>query len=182
MRASQPRSAGPAQSATLRRLVLVLLTALVGCQKNSKYEDAKWMAKPKAFDPKGTELTFNAKNLEAFNSMSTDDRAAHLDKLKAAKGSFKGQAEFRRLEEIGETIDDRQHGRFDIWATVPEPPFLEIQVEYHLISDEKLLSGVADHMPIEFSGTLIELEYQDHTKPRKLEAKIKADSISVVKD
>lgn len=179
MRALQPRSIA---SASLPRLALVVLTAVLGCQNNSKYEDAKWMAKPKAFDPKGAELTFNGKNLEAFNSMSDDERAAHVQKLQGSKGSFKGQGEFRRLEEIGDTIDDRQHGRFDTWVTVPEPPFLEIQVEYHLFSEEKLLSGVADHTPIEFTGTLIDLVYEDDAKPRKLEAKIKADSISVVKD
>ena len=89
------------------------IIAPLGC-KSSKHEDAKWLAPPKSYDPKGAELTFNEKNLEAFNTLSADERVAHIDKLKGAAGTFKGQATFRRQEELADSMDDRVYGRYDV--------------------------------------------------------------------
>ena len=171
---------------SLDRLALASLCACMtlaplGC-KSTKHEDAKWLAPPKSYDPKGAELTFNEKNLEAFNTLSADERAAHIDKLKGATGTFKGQATFRRQEELADTMDDRVFGRYDVWATVVEPVFLEITLEYHLFSETQLISGLATATPIEFTGTLVDLVYLDQAKPRKMEIKVKADAINVLQD
>lgn len=161
---------------------LVGVPCLVGACDTNKHDDPKFMAAPKAYDPKGADLSFNEKSLEAFNSMSADERAAHLDKLKNTKGSLKGQATFQRDEELTDKIDDRQYGKYVVWATVPDPVWLEVKVEYQLFSDTQLMTGVAPNTYIEFNGTLVDLVYQDTAKPRRLEIKLKADAISRVKD
>lgn len=161
--------------------VLACLVQLAACDTN-KYDDPKFMAPPKSFDPKGADLSFNEKSLEAFNSMSSDERTAHLDKLKATKGSLKGQATFQRDEELTDKIDDSQYGKYVVWATVPDPVWLEVKVEYQLFSDTQLLTGVAPNTHIEFAGTLVDLIYEDSAKPRRLEIKLKADSIAPLKD
>jgi len=171
---------------SLDRLVLASLCACLtlsplGC-KSSKHEDAKWLAPPKSYDPKGAELTFNEKNLESFNTLSADERAAHIDKMKGAAGTFKGQATFRRQEELADSMDDRVYGRYDVWATVVDPVFLEITLEYHLFSETQLISGLATATPIEFTGTLVDLVYLDQAKPRKMEIKVKADAINALQD
>lgn len=181
MRAAQS-SLGPLALASACALTFAALTlGTVGC-KSKKHEDAKWLAPPKSFDPEGADLTFNAKNLEAYNSLSVDERATHIDKLKNAAGTFKGQATFRRQEELADTMDDRVYGRYDVWATVPDPVFLEITLEYHLFSETQLISGVATGTHIEFTGTLAELVFLDEAKPRKMEIKVKADAINVLQD
>jgi hypothetical protein len=182
-RCSLPFRFGGASSALALHLVGVgaCLVFPPACDTN-KYDDPKFMAAPKSYDPKGADLSFNEKSLEAFNSMSSDERAAHLEKLKATKGSLKGQARFQRDEELTEKIDDRKYGQFVVWATVPEPVWLEVQVEYQLFSGAKLLTGVAPNTHIEFSGTLVDLIYQDSAKPRRLEIKLQADAIAPVKD
>ena len=158
-----------------------LALAPLAC-KSKKHEDPEWLAPPKAYDPKGADLTFNEKNLEAFNTLSVDELTAHLYKLKAAKGSFKGQATFRRQEELADSMDDRVYGRYDVWATVVDPVFLEVTVEYHLFSETQLISGLATATPIEFTGTLVDLVYLDQAKPRKMEIKVKADAINRLQD
>ena len=94
-RCSLPFRLGGASSLLVALGLGVLGT--VACDTN-KHDDPKFLAPPKSFDPKGADLSFNEKSLEAFNSMSTDERAAHLEKLKATKGSLKGQATFQRDE------------------------------------------------------------------------------------
>ncbi len=152
-----------------------------GCDTN-KHADPKFMRAPKSYDPKGGDLSFNEKSLEAFNSMSADDREAHLEKLKTTKGSLTGQATFQRDEELSDKIDDSQHGKFVVWATVPDPVWLEVKIEYQLFSDTALLTGLAPNTHIAFQGTLVDLTYEDSAKPRRLEIKLKADSISPLKD
>jgi hypothetical protein len=176
-----------AAQCSFARLALASLCACsalapLACTKSSKYDDAKWLAPPKSYDPKGAELTFNEKNLDAFNTLSADERAAHIEKLKSAAGTFKGQATFRRQEELADSMDDRVFGRYDVWAIVEEPVFLEVTVEYHLFSETQLISGLATATPIEFTGTLVDLVYLDEAKPRKMEIKVKADAINVLQD
>ncbi|MBX7083003.1 MAG: hypothetical protein K1X88_27605 [Nannocystaceae bacterium] len=164
-------------------LAVALLAAAgpsISCKTN-KHEDPKFLAAPKAFDPKGADLTFNEKNLEAFNTMEDDAREAHLEKLKAAAGSFKGQASYQRTEELTDKIDDSKYGKYVIWAKVPQPVWLEVTVEYHLFSDSDLMGPAASDTYVEFSGTLLELTYLDDAKPRRMEIKVKADSVNVLK-
>lgn len=178
-RCSLPFRLGGASSLLAALGLCVLGT--VACDTN-KHDDPKFMAPPKSFDPKGADLSFNEKSLEAFNSMSSDERAAHIEKLKTTKGSLKGQATFQRDEELTDKIDDRKYGKYVVWATVPTPVWLEVKVEYQLFSDTQLLTGVAPNTHIEFSGTLVDLIYQDSAKPRSLEIKLQADAISPLKD
>jgi hypothetical protein len=176
-----PRSSLVPRFSVLGSVVGLLLVSGAGCKSN-KYEDVKWMAPPKSYDPKGVELTFNTKNLDAFNTMSADERAAHLDALKAAKGQFKGQGLYQRQEELTDKIDDRQYGKYDVWVTIAEPVYLEITVEYHIFFEEKQLESLGANMPVEFSGTYLDMIFEDQAKPRKLEIKVKGDSINVMKD
>ncbi len=162
--------------------LLCLALVLGGGCKSTKHEDAKWLAPPKSYDPKGAELTFNTKNLDAFNTMGADERAAQLEKLRAAKGTFKGQALYQRSEELTDKIDDRQYGKYDVWLTIAEPVYLEITVEYHVFFDEPQLAGLAGNTPVEFTGTFIDMIYEDQAKPRRMEIKVKGDAINVMKD
>jgi hypothetical protein len=133
---------------------------------------------PDTWDVKGDALTFGAKNLDAFNNMSAEERDAHVESLKAQPGTFKGQARFQRLTELGDAIDDRQYGLYDAWATVEEPVLYEITIEYHLFAPEKLGDGFPPGTYIEFTGTLADVAFNADTKPRKLEIKVKDASIT----
>lgn len=172
------------RSSLSSRLFVLMLAAIAGvgaCDTN-KHAAPKYMAAPKSFDPKGAELTFNAKGLEAFNTLSSDEREAFLEKLRTTPSSVKGQAVFERDEELTDKIDDRVHGKYVVWATVPDPVWLEVQMEYQLFSENQLFTGAAPKTHIAFTGTLIDVVYQDSSKPRKIEIKLKADSITALKD
>jgi hypothetical protein len=161
-------------------LVVLLMLAGAGC-KSTKHDDAKWMAPPKSYDPLGADLTFNTKNLDAFNTMSKDERTAFLEQLKGAKGTFKGQAFYQRSEELTDKIDDRVYGKYDVWLTVDKPVYLEITVEYHVFFDEPQLVGLAGNTPVEFTGTFLDMVYEDEAKPRRMDIKVKGDAINVLK-
>lgn len=162
-------------------LLVVLLTLVgAGC-KSTKHDDAKWLAPPKSYDPLTGDLTFNTKNLDAFNTMSEDERTAFLDKLKGSKGTFKGQGFYQRSEELTDKIDDRVHGKYDVWITVDKPVYLEITVEYHVFFDEPQLVGLAGNTPVEFTGTYLDMVYEDEAKPRRMDIKVKGDAINVLK-
>ena len=168
-----PRVSFPAMRAPVHTLaVTVALLLGAGCLPD-KLKDPDILKPPETWDVKAAELTFGAKNLEAFNAMSEDERAAHVDSLKAAAGGFKGQARFHTGSKLGDAMDDRVHGAFDGSATVEEPVLYEITIDYHLFADEKLGDGFPPGTYVEFTGTLADLTYSDQSKPRKLEVKVK---------
>ncbi|MEM6994156.1 MAG: hypothetical protein AAF721_26820 [Myxococcota bacterium] len=159
-----------------------------GCLPD-KDKEPDWQKAPKAYDVKGADLTFNEARLEAFNSMESDKRAAHLAELTAKAGSFKGQAIYRRGTELGEKMDDLEYGRFEIYAVAPGPEenvekgiWLEVNIEYHLFTDTDLTTGWPPGSYIEFTGTFADMMFQDSSKPRKMEIKVKADSVKILKD
>lgn len=154
---------------------------VAACNTN-KYADPKYMEPPKSYDPKNADLSFNEKSLKAFNSMSDDERAAHVEKLVATPGSLKGQGTFQRDEELTDKIDDSKYGKIVAWVSVPDPVWLEVKVEYQLFSDTRLVSGLAPNTHVEFTGTMLDYVYEDNSKPRRLEIKLKADAITVLKD
>lgn len=172
----------PAMRAALP-LVALLCSAVVGpaCIPD-KNKEPEWRKPPKSFDPKEAELTFNAKGLEAFNSMSFDERDAYLQSLEDKPGSFKGQAGFERATELGEKMDDAALGKYEVFAIVPEPVLYEITIEYHLFANEPIGQGLPPKTYIEFTGTLADLTYQDESKPRKLTVKVKDAKVDVPKD
>ncbi|HLV65961.1 MAG TPA: hypothetical protein VKY73_09110 [Polyangiaceae bacterium] len=143
-----------------------------GCVPD-KHKEADFLKAPKSWDPKEDSLTFGTKNLEAFNSMSEDEREAHVEALKGKPGSFKGQARFERGSELSENIDDAKFGKFEATAQVTDPILYEITIEYQLFANEKIGHGFPAGTYIEFSGTLADLEYRQDAKPRKLVIKVK---------
>lgn len=153
------------------------LLLLPACQPSGKDEQPEWQKPPASYDVKGADLTFNAKRLDEFNSMSSSEREAHVEQLKATEGSFKGQAIFQHGSELGEAMDDAQYGKHEIAANVPDPVLYEITLEYLLFSDQDFHKGVPPGTHIQFTGTLVDLEYQDSAKPRKLTMKVKASSV-----
>jgi hypothetical protein len=157
--------------------VSIALLLGTGCLPD-KTKDPDLLKAPDTWNVKGDELTFGAKNLEAFNSMSFDERQAHAESLMGSPGSFKGQARFQSATELGDKMDDRALGKYDAYATVEDPVLFEITITYHLFAEEKLGHGFPPGTYIEFTGTLADLVYTDETKPRKLELKVKDVSIT----
>jgi len=167
---------------THRRVFGVCTVALlIACNPSGEEKVPDWQKPPESYDVKGAELTFNEKNLDAFNSMSGKEREAHLEQLKATEGSFKGQAVFRNGSELGEKMDDAQYGKYEIFATVEEAVLFEMTMEYHLYSDQDFFTGVPPGTHLEFVGTLVDLNFQDSSKPRKLTFKVKATAVDRLK-
>ena len=172
----------------LAGLSLAALVASSGCLPD-KDKEPKWQKPPKAYDVKGADLTFNEAKLEAFNSMDEDQRTAHLAELTSKEGSFKGQAIFKRATELGEKMDDLEYGKFEIYAIAPGPDenmdtgvWLEVNVEYHLFSEQKFGDGWPPGSVIEFTGTFADMTFQDQSKPRKMELKVKVTDVHLLKD
>ena len=176
---SQGRVSFPAMRGAHRRIagMCAALLLLPACQPTADKGQPEWQKPPASYDVKGADLTFNEKRLDEFNSMSTSEREAHIEQLKATEGSFKGQAIFQRGTELGESMDDAQYGKHEIAAHVPEPVLYEITIEYLLFSDQDFYKGVPPGAHLQFSGTLVDFEYQDSAKPRKLLMKVKASSV-----
>lgn len=152
---------------------LLTLGAAAGPSGCDKSDEPDWRKAPERFDVKGDELTLGAKNLEAYNGMSGDERAAHVDALKAKPGAFKGQGQFEVVSELSKTVADHEIGKYEASVLVTEPVLYEITIEYNLLSNEKIGDGYPRGTYVEFTGTLVDLEYQDSSKPRKLIVKLK---------
>lgn len=161
------------------RLIAGMCAALLlpACNPSGEKEQPDWQKPPASYDVKGADLTFNEQRLDAFNSMSSSEREAHVEQLKAAEGTFKGQAIFERGSELGEAMDDAQYGKYEINAAVPEPVLYEMTLVYHLFSDQDFFTGVPPGTHVQFTGTLADLQFQDESKPRKLTLKVKASSV-----
>ncbi|MBL4686792.1 MAG: hypothetical protein JKY37_19500 [Nannocystaceae bacterium] len=169
-------------------LVALFVATTTACLPD-KDKQPDWQKAPKSYDVKGADLTFNELRLEAFNSMESAQRATHLAELAAKAGSFKGQAIYRRGTELGEKMDDVQYGQFEVYAVTPGPEenqeigvWLEVNIEYHLFLDADVTKNWATGSYIEFTGTFADMSFQDSSKPRKMEIKVKADSVTLMKD
>ena len=151
-------------------LVLSVAAGPLGCDKG---DEPAWQKPPERFDVTKDELTFGKKNLDAFNTMSSGERAAHIDALKSKPGSFKGQGRFKVVSSLGENIADSEMGKYDASVLVEDPVLYEITIEYNLLSNEKIGDGYPKGTYVEFTGTLVDLDFQDDSKPRKLVIKLK---------
>lgn len=160
-------------------LTAVSVSMAPGCVPD-KRKQPEWQKAPKAWDPAKDEMTFGKKGLDAFNTMSADDRSAWVEQMKGKTGSFKGQAVFKVGAELGEKMDDYQYGAHEIYAVVPEPVLYEIEMEYKLYTAEDKSTGIPPGAFLEFTGTIADVDYQADSKPRKLFAKIKADDVTVL--
>jgi hypothetical protein len=175
---SQRRVSFPAMRGAHRRVAVICAALLLpACNPSGAEKQPEWQKPPASYDVKGADLTFNEKRLDAFNSMSTTEREAHVEQLKATEGSFKGQAIFQRGTELADAMDDSQYGKYEIAAHVPEPVLYEMTFEYLLFSDQDFYKGVPPGAHLQFTGTLVALEFQDSAKPRKLLMKVKASSV-----
>ena len=65
-----------------------------------------------------------------------------------------------------------------MYATVPDPVAYEITVEYFLYANEPIGQGFAPGTYTESTGTLVNVDYKDDAKPRKLEIKLKDVSLN----
>ncbi len=160
-------------------LVAVLTTTAVavpGCKSEKK----DLLAFPAGYQPQTAELTFNKANLEAFNSMTPDAREKHIEELKGTPGSFKGQAVHQSGNGIADTVEEFEFGDYEIQAHTPEPVLFEITIEYNIYTQKDVAKALHPTRPLEFSGTLIDMRYEDASKPRKLVVRVKADELKTI--
>ncbi|MBA3545260.1 MAG: hypothetical protein H0T76_02130 [Nannocystis sp.] len=164
---------------TLPALVFTsaLLTA-AGCQQEKK----DLMALPAAYDPAKADLTLNRKNLEAFNLLNNEDRRSFVKDLKGKPGSYTGQAIFQSGNGLAPTVEDSQYGTYELFAHVPDPVLYEITIDYQVFTTPEIGKPIAQNKPIAFRGTLVDLRFDDQTKPRKLTIRVKADSVETITD
>lgn len=170
----------------MRRPAALVLTAFTlalatACPPSGDGSDPDFMKPPEAYQPKTADLTFNEKNLEAFVMMSNDEREAHIAKLKESKGSYKGQAMSKTGAGLGEGMEDAKHGEYELNA-VTEPIWFEVTLDYHLFTTTEIGSKIAPNRALEFSGTLISLDFYEESKPRKLVLKVACDSLAPIPD
>ena len=171
------RASFPAMRRTLTALYFAsALLAVSACQQEKK----DLLALPAAYDPAATELTFNKKNLEAFNLMSPDARRQHIKELKETPGSFTGQAIFQSGNGLAPTVEDSQHGSYEVFAHVPDPVLYEITIDYQVFTTPELGRPLAPNKAIAFRGTLVDLRFEDETKPRKMTIRVKADHLETL--
>ncbi|MEZ4452004.1 MAG: hypothetical protein R3B09_21250 [Nannocystaceae bacterium] len=142
-----------------------------------KKAEPEWLKLPPGYNPVDADLTFNKANLNAFNTMSPKERDAHVENLKGAAGTFKGQALLISGQGLSETVEDSQYGDYEVMASVPEPVLFEITLDYQIFTQRDLGKALTPHGPIEFTGTLVDLRYDADAKPRKLILRVKADTI-----
>ena len=175
----------PAPSFT-RALALGLTMTALGAAASFSWacqqEKKDLLALPAAYDPAGADLTLNKKNLEAFNLLGKDARRKHVKQLKETPGSFAGQAIFQSGNGLAPTVEDSQHGAYELFAHVPDPILYEITIDYQIFTTPELGRPLAPNHAISFRGTLIDLRFEDETKPRKLTMRVKADSVETITD
>ncbi len=165
-------------------LLALSLTAplAAGCVPD-KDKTPDWQKPPSSWNPvEGEGLTFNKKGLDAFNSLSQADRDKWIEQMKNTPGSFVGQAIYKQGSELGEKMDDYQHGTYEIVTELPDPILYEITLNYRLYTTPDKGKNFPPNAYIQFKGTLADLRYQSESKPRKIDLKIKADEITVLKD
>lgn len=163
-------------SRALSLLMIAASLALTPACVDKKAEP-EWMKLPPGYNPVESELTFNKVNLEKFNAMTPKERSAFVSDLKAAEGSFRGQAIFDSGNGLAETVEDSQYGDYEVMAAVPDPVLFEITIDYQIFTNEAMGKALTPHGPIEFSGTLVDLRYDAESKPRKLVLRVKADNV-----
>ncbi len=168
----------------MRALSLLTLAAILvatgGCVPKDE-PDPEWMKHPKGYDPAGADLTFNKERLQKYNMMGEAEKEAYVQELINTPGSFKGQAVFKSGAGLGEAMEDAQHGSYELSASTEEVLF-EITIDYNIFTTPELGKPLAPHAPIEFTGTLVDLQFQAEDKPRKLTLRVKADDVKRIKD
>lgn len=165
----------------MRAISTVTLAALLlfpqGC--TTDHGQPEWMQLPESYQPQSADLTFNKAGLERFNKMSESEREAFQSELEQKKGSFKGQAVFVHGTGLTESIEESKYGSYELIART-DPVLFEITLDYAIYTTPELGKKLARNKAIEFTGTLVGLEYQHQDKPRKLSLKIRADDVKTL--
>ncbi len=154
------------------------LLAVTGCNQPKK----DLLAPPTAYNPRDADLTFNKKNLEAFNLMKPAERDAFVEDLKGKPGSFKGMAITEAGQGLAAGVAGSEHGAYETFAHVTDPVLYEITIDYQIFSSEELGKPLGRNLPVSFSGTLVDLRYDAEAKPRKLTIQVKADKLDLITD
>lgn len=168
----------------MRPLTLLTLAAALmatGACVPKENPEPDYMKPPKSYDPAGADLTFNKERLEKYNMMSADERDSYVQELQNSAGSFKGQAIFKSGAGLGEAMADAEFGSYELSASTQEVLY-EITIDYNIFTTPELGKPLAPNAAIEFTGTLIDLSFQDEDKPRKLTLRVKADDVKRLKD
>jgi hypothetical protein len=168
----------------MRALSLLTLAAALmatGACVPKDTPDPEWMKPPKSYDPQGADLTFNKERLETYNMMNEGEKDSYIAELQGTAGSFKGQAIFKSGAGLGESMADAQHGSYELSASTEEVLY-EITIDYNIFTTPELGKPLAPHAAIEFTGTLVDIEFQAEDKPRKLTLRVKADDVKRLKD
>jgi len=157
----------------------VALLAISACE-NKPGGQPDFMKLPESYDPAGADLTFNKQRLEEFNFLDAEARQAFIEELEGKKGAFKGQAVFKAGAGLGENIEESKYGEWELAATTKDPVLYEIIIDYDVYTTKDVGRPIAPNKAIEFTGTLVEFDYQDENKPRRIDIKVKADEIKVL--
>lgn len=160
--------------------LLAVLTAALATPACKGEEKKDLLAFPDGYQPQTADLTFNKERLEAFNAMSDDERDAFVKELQGQAGQFKGQAVLISGNGLGETVEDYQHGDYEVVAHTPDGVLYEITIEYKIFTNRAAGKALSPHRPLEFTGTLIDLRYESTSKPRRLFVRVKADTLTTI--
>ncbi len=170
------RASVPAMSRALSLLMIAAsLTLAPACV--DKGAEPEFMKLPPGYNPVDSELTFNKANTLAFNSLTPKQRDAFVSELKAAEGTFSGQALVQNGNGLAETVSDFEYGDYEVHAAVPDPVLFEITIDYQIFTSREVGKSLTPHGPIEFTGTLVDLRYDSNAKPRKLVLRVKAATL-----
>ncbi len=170
----------------MRRLAPLALAAFslsifAACPPSGDGSDPDWLKPPISYKPKEADLTFNEMRLSEFNMMNDEERAAHVETLKAAKGQYKGQALSKTGAGLGPNMPDSKYGEYELNA-VTDAILFEISLDYKLYTSTEIGDKIAPNRAVEFTGTLVELEFQEESKPRKLVLKVVTDTLAPMTD
>ena len=106
----------------------------------------------------------------------TEQLAAHgfawlkvyVEALKA-KGAYKGQAQCKSGAGTG-TQAHSKYGEFELTCTAGTILF-DIELDYHLFTSRAVGKPLSANAYVEFSGTLVEFDFHESSKPRQIVAK-----------
>jgi hypothetical protein len=163
--------------------LLVLAATLVATACPPNPDDAAnpdWLKPPAAYQPKTADLTFNEARFGEFNMMSDEDQDKFIEELKAKKGSFKGQAMTKTGAGLTEGFKGFEHGNWELNG-ITDPILYEITFDYKLYTDKKVGRPIAPNRAVEFTGTLVDIDFQNESKPRKVVLEIACDSLAPIK-
>ncbi len=146
-----------------------LVLSMVAC--DTKKNDL--LAPPAGYDPVETKgLTFNKAGLDALTLTEGEARDALVQELKA-KGKFKGQAKCSGGSNTGD-YEESKYGDYKLTCDAGTVLF-DIELKYYLYTNRELGRPLKGGSFLEFSGTLVEFEFLDQDKPRKITATVQVD-------